>query len=57
MAAQRSEFLIGARRGIARLFPFTVRNRTWTGAGRAYPPFGTLRLQLHDPVRPARFGR
>src|SRR5262249_3617147 len=32
------ERILGARRGIARLFPFTVRNRTWTGAGRAYLP-------------------
>src|SRR5712691_8951759 len=34
---------IGTRRGIARLFLLTVRDRPWTRAGRAVPPFGAAR--------------
>jgi hypothetical protein len=33
---------VGARRRIAQVFPLTVRDRPWTRAGRAVPPFWRL---------------
>src|SRR5262249_24185892 len=44
-------------RGIAHLFPLTVRNRPWTRVGRADPPFGSAAPCRDIPEAPHPNGR